>query len=153
MHRWVKRWMEQGVFEEILRAAGSLVEERDGYRFYECFIDTTFSKAKGGGDGIGLTRVGKGVKIMVLLDAHGLPAAVNTAFANRAESHLAQQLFDFMIPESLTDRVVGDNAYNSDALDEILSERGIELIAPHRSNRLPENKTQDGRSLRRCKRR
>ena len=49
VHRWFKRWMEEGVFEQILRSAGSLVEERDGYRLYECFIDGTFSKAKGGG--------------------------------------------------------------------------------------------------------
>lgn len=153
VHRWFKRWMEDGVFERVLRAAGSLVEERDGYRLYECFIDGTFSKAKGGGDGIGLTRVGKGVKIMVLVDAHGLPAAVNTASAHRVESHLTQQLFDFMIPDALPERVIGDKAYDSDALDQALAERGIELIAPHRSNRLPENKTQDGRPLRRYKRR
>jgi transposase len=29
----------------------------------------------------------------------------------------------------------------------------VDLIAPHRSNRKPENKTQDGRKLRRYKRR
>ena len=153
VHRWFKKWMEDGVFERVLRTAGSLVEERDGYRLYECFIDASFSKAKGGGDGIGLTRVGKGVKIMVLVDAQGLPAAVNTASANQAESHLAQRLFDFMIPATLPERVVGDKAYDSDALDQILSEPGIDLIAPHRSNRRPENKTQDGRPLRRYKRR
>ena len=56
VHRWFQKWMQEGVFEQILRSAGSLVEERDGYRLYECFIDATFSKAKGGGDGIGLTR-------------------------------------------------------------------------------------------------
>lgn len=31
--------------------------------------------------------------------------------------------------------------------------KGVEMIAPHRSNRKPENKTQDGRKLRRYKRR
>ena len=144
VHRWFQKWMEDGVFEQILRSAGSLVEERDGYRLYECFIDATFSKAKGGGDGIGLTRVGKGVKIMVLVDANGLPAAVDTAPANRAESHLVQQLFDFMITDAMPERVIGDKAYDSDHLDEIVADRGIEMIAPHRSNRLPQNKTQDG---------
>jgi CheY-like chemotaxis protein len=34
-----------------------------------------------------------------------------------------------------------------------LAQRGTELISPHRQNRLPENKTQDGRPLRRYKRR
>ena len=153
VHRWFQKWVADGIFEEILRSAGSLVEERDGYRLYECFIDGTFSKAKGGGAGIGLTRVGKGVKIMVLVDANGLPAAVHTASANHAESHLVQQLFDFMLPDAMPERVVGDKAYDSDRLDAQLAARGIELIAPHRSNRLPENKTQDGQPLRRYKRR
>jgi transposase len=65
VHRWFTRWVEAGVFEKIMRDAGRFVEEQGGYRLYECFVDATFSKAKGGGDGIGLTKVGKGVKIMV----------------------------------------------------------------------------------------
>ena len=53
VHRWFQTWVKQGLFETIMRDAGHLVEERDGYRLYECFIDGTFSKARGGGDGIG----------------------------------------------------------------------------------------------------
>jgi hypothetical protein len=44
-----------------------------------------------------------------------------------------------------------ESAYDSDRLDAELRQYGIELIAPHRSNR--KNKTQDGRRLRRyCRR-
>jgi transposase len=117
VHRWFKRWVEAGVFEKIMRDAGRFVEEQGGYRLYECFIDATFSKAKGGGDGIGLTRVGKGVKIMVLVDARGLPVAVDSAPANRSESHLVQQLFDFMLSSEAPPRLIGDKAYDSDPLD------------------------------------
>jgi transposase len=41
---------------------------------------------------------------------------------------------------------------NSDPLDEILKEQGIEMIAPHRKNG-KKKKSQDGRKLRHCKRR
>lgn len=153
VHRWFKKWVEAGVFEAIMRDAGRCVEERGGYRLYECFVDATFSKARGGGDGIGCTKVGKGVKIMVLIDALGLPVAVDTAPANRAECHLVQQMFDFMLPAEVPERIIGDKAYDSDALDAEVAELGSEMIAPHRKNRLPENKTQDGRPLRRYKRR
>ena len=153
VHRWFKKWVQAGVFEAIMREAGSCVEQQGGYRLYECFIDASFSKAKGGGDGIGCTKVGKGVKIMVLVDARGLPVAIETAPANRAENRLVQQLFDFMLPSQVPERVIGDKAYDSDALDAELAEKGIELISPHRKNRRPENKTQDGRPLRRYKRR
>ncbi|MBK4739240.1 transposase [Noviherbaspirillum sp. DKR-6] len=42
--------------------------------------------------------------------------------------------------------------YDSDPLDQKLAQRGIELIAPHRKNRI-RAATQDGRPLRRYKRR
>lgn len=50
-----------------------------------------------------------------------------------------------------TTRCLGDNAYDSDKLDAQLRHYGIEVIAPHRSNR--RIKTQDERCLRRYRRR
>jgi transposase len=52
----------------------------------------------------------------------------------------------------LPEKLIGDKAYDSDTLDERLKEQGIELIAPHRSNR-KKKATQDGRKLRRYRRR
>ena len=49
-------------------------------------------------------------------------------------------------------RLIGDKAYDSDPLDEQLAVQGIQLIAPHRQNR-KKPATQDGRPLRRYKRR
>lgn len=153
VHRHFTRWVEQGCFEAIMRRVGRLVETRGEYRVYECFIDGTFVKARGGGDGIGCTKAGKGVTIMVLVDARGLPLAVNTTSATPHESRLVQQLFDFMLTTQTPERMVGDKAFDSDELDEAMAARGTEVIAPHRKNRRPENRTQDGRALRRYKRR
>ncbi|MBN8597478.1 MAG: IS5 family transposase [Planctomycetes bacterium] len=153
VHAYFQGWAQEGVFENIMRDAGLLVEERGGYRLYECFIDATFSKARGGGDGVGVTKAGKGVKIMVLVDARGLPVAVTTGSASPHESTLVQGLFDFMLSTDTPTRIVGDKAYDSDVLDEDLDDECIELIAPHRRNRKPQNITQDGRRLRRYKRR
>jgi transposase len=49
-------------------------------------------------------------------------------------------------------RLIGDRAYDSDPLDTQLAEEGIELIAPHKSNR-KKAPTQDRRILRRYLRR
>ena len=49
-------------------------------------------------------------------------------------------------------RLIGDKAYDSDPLDAELAAQGIEMIAPHRRNRT-KPKTQDGRTLRRYRRR
>lgn len=54
--------------------------------------------------------------------------------------------------DQLPKKLIGDKAYDSDPLDERLSEMGIEMIAPHRAGR-NKQKTQDGRKLRRYKRR
>jgi transposase len=56
------------------------------------------------------------------------------------------------VVDARPEHLIGDKAYDSDPLDARLAEQGIELIAPHRSNR-KKPKTQDGRPLRRYKRR
>jgi len=61
-----------------------------------------------------------------------------------------EQRFVADVPE----RLIGDKGYDSDGLDqEVLHQFGTEMIAPHKQNRRPENTTQDGRPLRRFKRR
>lgn len=50
------------------------------------------------------------------------------------------------------ERLIGDRAYDSDPLDKKLAEQGVSMIAPHKSNR-KKPKTQDGRALRRYRRR
>jgi transposase len=48
-------------------------------------------------------------------------------------------------------RLIGDKAYDSDPLDAELAAMGIEMISPHHPRR--RRKTQDGRPLRRYRRR
>jgi len=54
-------------------------------------------------------------------------------------------------PKSMPERLIGDKAYDSDPLRHKLKQRGIDLIAPNRRGR--KKKTQDGRKLRRYRRR
>ena len=90
---------------------------------------------------------------MALVDANGLPISVQVASAQPHEVRLAFDLVQGCWTEELPERVIGDKAYDSDALDAELADCGIEMIAPHRRNRKKANKTQDGRPLRRYKRR
>src|ERR1700730_7049353 len=54
--------------------------------------------------------------------------------------------------EAKPENLIGDRAYDSDPLDEELRKEGIEMIAPHRSNR-SKPPTQDRRRLSRYMRR
>jgi transposase len=153
VHRAFQRWVQAGAFAALLAAMGSIIKERRGFKLYECYVDGTFAKAKGGGDGIGCPKAGKGVKSMIMVDARGLPIAVSTGSASPHESTLVAPLFDFMVSVDFPEKLIGDKAYDSDRLDEKLAAMNVEMISPHRSSRKPENKTQDGRKLRRYKRR
>ena len=113
----------------------------------DCFIDASFVPAKGGGEQIGLTKRGKGVKIMAIVDRHGLPLSVSTHAVNHHEVILVQLSVDFYMLEATPEKLIGDGAYDSDELDAEFQQQGIELIAPHRANRR-KRWTQDGRRRR-----
>ena len=100
---------------------------------------------------MGPTKRGKGSKLMAVADRHGLPLAVDVASASPAEVRLVRKTLDVRFIEELPERLIGDKAYDSDALAAELADAGIELIAPNRRNR--KVKTQDGRPLRRYRRR
>jgi transposase len=92
------------------------------------------------------------MKIMAIVDRHGLPLSVSTHAANHHEVRLVQLCFDFYMIEAKPETLIGDRAYDSDPLDDDLRKDGIEMVAPHRSNRR-KYATQDGRRLRRYARR
>jgi transposase len=103
---------------------------------------------------VGKTKRGKGCKVMAVADGHGLPVALCTTSASPAEVKLVAQTVDQRFVADVPERLIGDKAYDSDGLDDqMMGEYGTEVIAPHRCNRRPERRTQDGRALRRYRRR
>lgn len=92
------------------------------------------------------------MKILAIVDRHGVPLSVSTHASNHHEVTLMELSFDFYMLEAHPDKLIGERAYDSDELDKNLQAQGIELIAPHRANRVRRH-TQDGRRLRRYERR
>lgn len=152
VHRRFQAWCQNEVLRDVLVALANDLRARGAIDERESFIDASFAMAKGGGAEIGPTKRGKGVKIMAIVDRHGLPLSVSTHAANHHEVTLVQLSFDFYMIEAKPENLIGDKAYDSDKLDQELRQEGIEMIAPHRSNRV-RHKTQDGRRLRRYQRR
>jgi transposase len=152
VHRRFQKWCQQQVLRDILTKMANDLRDEGAIDERESYIDATFAFAKGGGDAIGPTKRGKGVKILAIVDRHGLPLSVSTHAANHHEVTLVQLSFDFYMLEAKPEHLIGDRAYDSDPLDAELAQDGVKLIAPHRSNR-KRRKTQDGRQLRRYARR
>ena len=105
-----------------------------------------------GGAAVGKTKRGKGTKLVAVADSAGAPVAVHTSSASPHEVTLAENTVQQRFTEDVPQRLIGDLAYDSDPLDARFAKQGIELIAPHRENR-SKPATQDGRALRRYRRR
>jgi transposase len=89
---------------------------------------------------------------MALADGSGLPLAVHAASASPHEVTLVRETLASGFVGEKPERLIGDRAYDSDPLDAALEAQGVEMIAPHRKGR-KKRRTQDGRKLRRYKRR
>lgn len=101
---------------------------------------------------MGKTKRGKGTKVMAITDAGGVVLSISVQSASPHEVTLVESTLADCFVDDLPERLIGDRAYDSDPLDEQLAGLGVEMIAPHKSNRT-KNKTQDERKLRRYKRR
>ena len=114
-----------------------------------------------GGAGVGKTKRGKGTKWMVVVDGKGIPLGKHLGSASPAEVKLAEiTLASIRVPNPCRcgrprqkpQRLIADKAYDSDPFRQRLKKRGIELIVPHKANRV-RKPTQDGRALRRYRKR
>ena len=97
---------------------------------------------------------------MVVVDGQGVPLGKQLVSASPAEVKLVESTLDTIAvprqgpgrPQKRPLRLIADRAYDSDPLRWRLLQRGIVLICPHRRGRT-KPATQDGRSLRRYRKR
>ena len=118
VHRRFQAWCRSEVLRRVLTDIANELRTRGVLDEEESFIDATFAMAKGGGADVGPTKRGKGLKIMAIVDRHGLPLSVSTHAANHHEVRLVQLCFDFYMIEAKPENLIGDRAYDSDPLDE-----------------------------------
>jgi transposase len=97
---------------------------------------------------------------MVVVDGEGVPLGKHLDSASLSEVELVETTLKQVAvprngrgrPKQKPRRVIYDRAADSDPLRKRLKRRGIDLICPHRRNRVSP-RTQDGRKLRRYRRR
>ena len=120
-HRF-RQWEKQGYFVAIRDTLIDLIfENKDALTV--TFIDGTFVRALCGGDEIGVTKLGKGNKIMALVDAHSRPIAAIATSAQPHEITLVKDTLEDCPIASKIQRIVGDKAYDSDPHDQALAEK------------------------------
>jgi len=134
-------WEERGVWLNIWRRFLSELNERQQFRWSESFLDGSFASAKKGAAESEKPSGARGRSAW-----WWSTAAVFLWESSVGRRHHAGR------PRQKPLRVIADKAYDRDALRERLRQRGIELICPHKKNRL-RPATPDGRALRRYRRR
>jgi transposase len=145
--------VRDGFFQRLTDSLAISLEELGIIDLEECAIDGMFTRGKFSDDKVGYGKQGKGSKAVVITDKNGLPVSISIESAEAHEVTRVEDTLDQMFTIGEPEVLLADKAYDSDLLDETLrEERGIELIAPHKDNRVA-RPTQDGRSLRRNKRR
>lgn len=110
------------------------------------------------GEAVGLTKRGKGTKLVVLVSGEGVPLGVQVAAASASEASLAiptlEELNDVVVDGGIAKPrfVVADKGYDSDPLRDAFAARGVTLLSPHRRNRKRPTRN-DGRHMKRYRRR
>jgi transposase len=89
---------------------------------------------------------------MLLIDGNGTPCGNMIESASPHEVNLIESLLAQRAIHRRPKKLIYDKAADSDPLRSRLLKRGIDLIAPHKSNRV-KPPTQDGRKLRRYRKR
>ena len=150
-HRRFQQWVKDGTLRAVLEV---LAEELDLGVCDEAYIDGSYVPAKSGGESVGRCRAGSATKLMAVANRDGLPISVSIADGSRHDVVLTDSVLDASFVKSLPPRLIGDKAWDSAKHQRLLEcERLIELIAPKKGGSRPSRRRQDGRSLRRTKRR
>jgi transposase len=141
--KYLKAWQQAGIWDELHRILLQELQDADKIDWSRGAVDSTKSRALGGGDDTGPnpTDRGKlGTKHNVLSDAGGIPLAVSVTGANAADVTQLLPLVD-AIPDlsgeqgekpSKPDELYADRAYDSEPHRQELRARGIEPKVPKR---------------------
>lgn len=96
-----------------------------------------FCTRQKGGDAVGRTKVGKGSKVMVVVDGNGLPIGLHVASAQPHELTLAEATLQTICvpqkrgrPKTRPKELVADKAYDSAEFRHKLRRRGIKPAIP-----------------------
>lgn len=104
------------MLRDILTQLTNTLREEGAVDERETFIDATFAAAKG-------------VKMLAIVERHGLPLSVRTQATNHHEVTLVQLSFNFYMLEAKSEHLAGDRAYVSDGLDDDLQQGGVKMAA------------------------
>ena len=148
---WFEKFRKNNILGVILFKISSKNKGNNDTQINEAYIDASFIESKRGGDKIGGTKAGKGSKVFAIISRDNKILHLSLESATPHESQFVLPIIEKMHKKLKPKILIGDKAYDSFPIQSQLQNFQVKLIAPNKINRV--NNRQDGRCLRRYKRR
>ncbi|MFJ9683696.1 IS5 family transposase [Streptomyces sp. NPDC101194] len=136
-------WIQRGVFAELKQIALDSYDRIVGLILDQIAVDGSITKAPGGGEAAGRSRVDRGKqgrKRSGMTDGYGIPLGRVLAGANRHDSPLLAPTLDLLdglgpLPDDVTVHL--DAGYDSDKTRALLTERGLHGLIARKGEKAP----------------
>ncbi len=139
-----KAWTEARLLIKTWETLIRMMDRQKLLDWSQAMGDGAFSPAKKGGLEVAKTKKGKGTKLVLMTEAHGIPISAMTTSARDAEVNTIETLVDVRVTKKRPKRLLYDKAADADWLRDALAHRA------HRtgdtSSRRPKETVSPGRA-------
>jgi putative transposase len=154
LHRYFQRWSRARVFKRMWRAGLQEYDERIGLEWKWQAADGAITKAPLGGQATGknpVDRAKRGTKRSLLVEAKGVPVAIEVGPANRHEVKMLAATLDAIVvqrpepSEQERQNLCLDKGYSGEPTQQEGQARGYEVQVPDKVNAKQKRKRKGGR--------
>ena len=154
LHRYFQLWTRQRVFKRMWQAGLQEYDEVNGLEWKWQAADGAITKAPLGGEATGANptdRAKSGTKRSLLVEANGIPLAIEVGPASRHDVKLLAATLDGVVverpapSESVKQNLCLDKAYAGEPTEQLAQERDYELHVPDKANAKQPRQRKGGR--------
>lgn len=154
LHRYFQRWTRARVFKRMWQAGLEEYDEIKGIEWKWQALDSASTKAPLGGQSTGKNptdRAKRGVKRSLLVEARGVPLAIEVGPANRHEVKMLAETLDGVVvarrvpSEEEKQNLCLDKGYAGEPVQQEVEARGYEVHVPDKANAKKKRKRKRGR--------
>jgi transposase len=154
LHRYFQLWTSKRVFKRMWRAGLEEYDEVHGLKWKWQAADAAITKAPLGGEATGenpTDRAKRGTKRSLLVEAKGVPLAIEVGPAQRHEVKMLAETLDGVVVkrpepnEQQKQHLSLDKGYCGEPVRQQAQQRGYELHVPDKANAKKKRKRKGGR--------
>ena len=133
-------WSKEGVFKLAFNILHKILKRQkylDEAEYKDLYIDSTMVRNVLGSNGVGVNhydRGRKGSKVSVICTRSGIPIHMKITGSHVHDSKIMMEQIPEITIKIVGSRLIGDKGYVSKVNKDVLVQKGITLIYPHKKN-------------------